>query len=48
MWGSDWPVVNLAGGYDAWAEATDKLLSGLNAKERDAILGGTATQFYRL
>jgi L-fuconolactonase len=48
MWGSDWPVVNLAGGYDSWAEATDTLLSGLNITERDAILGGTATRFYRL
>jgi L-fuconolactonase len=48
MWGSDWPVVNLAGGYDAWAEATDKLLFGLNTTERDAILGGTAARFYRL
>jgi L-fuconolactonase len=48
MWGSDWPVVNLAGGYDAWMEAAEKLLSGFNSTERAAILGGTAARFYRL
>ena len=48
MWGSDWPVVNLAGGYDRWREASLNYLSRLNAAERSAILGGTATKFYGL
>jgi L-fuconolactonase len=48
MWGSDWPVVNLAGGYARWREATEDLLEALAAHERDAILGGTAIQFYEL
>ncbi len=46
MWGSDWPVVCLAGGYVRWREATETLLAGLPSAERDAILGGTAARFY--
>ena len=30
LWGSDWPVVNLAGGYEKWFSATEKLLAGLS------------------
>jgi predicted TIM-barrel fold metal-dependent hydrolase len=48
MWGSDWPVVNLAGGYPRWREASMELLAGLSPDERAAILGGTAAAFYRL
>lgn len=48
MWGSDWPVINLAGGYDRWHAAAQTLIGGLSAAEQGAILGGTATSFYRL
>lgn len=48
MWGSDWPVVDLAGGYRRWREATERLLEGLSVPERDAVLGGTAARFYGL
>jgi L-fuconolactonase len=48
MWGSDWPVVNLAGGYARWREAADTLLASLSTHERDAILGGTALNYYDL
>lgn len=48
MWGSDWPVVNLAGGYTPWRAGTLTLLNHLSAAEREAILGGTARQFYGL
>jgi L-fuconolactonase len=48
MWGSDWPVVDLGGGYARWRMATDVLLAGLEAPARDAILGVTASTFYRL
>ena len=48
MWGSDWPVVDLAGGYRRWREATETLLQGLSVPERDAVLGGTAVGFYGL
>jgi L-fuconolactonase len=46
MWGSDWPVVVLAGGYDAWWDASASLLSSLAGDERAAVLGGTAADFY--
>jgi L-fuconolactonase len=48
LWGSDWPVVNLAGGYSRWVAATDALLNGLSASERAAVIGGTARRFYGL
>jgi L-fuconolactonase len=46
MWGSDWPVVNLAGGYGAWWKMTERTLEPLDAKARAAVLGGTAARFY--
>lgn len=48
MWGSDWPVVDLAGGYARWRAASLRLLSGLDNLARDVILGGTAAAFYGL
>ena len=48
MWGSDWPVVTLAGAYAAWREASMLALSPLDQAARDAILGGTAIRFYGL
>jgi L-fuconolactonase len=46
MWGSDWPVVTLAGGYARWRDATLALLQELPNPDQDAILGGTAAAFY--
>ncbi len=46
LWGSDWPVVNLAGGYDRWREVTLALLGGLSEAERAAVLGGNAECVY--
>jgi len=48
MWGSDWPVLNLAGTYDQWAVATDELLAGLDVAGQTAVRGGTAVRFYGL
>jgi L-fuconolactonase len=48
IWGSDWPVVNLAGGYAAWRSTTDTLLGGLSAADKAAVMGGNATRFYGL
>ena len=48
MWGSDWPVVELAGGYDRWREAAENYVARLNEGEQNAILGETATRFYGL
>jgi L-fuconolactonase len=46
MFGSDWPVVNLAGGYDRWRETALGLMAHLAAPERAAILGETARRVY--
>jgi len=48
MWGSDWPVAELAGGYARWRDATLHLLRHLPDAARDAVLGGTAATVYRL
>jgi L-fuconolactonase len=46
MFGSDWPVALLAGGYaKVWRE-TGTALSGLSPSGRAAVLGGTATRCY--
>jgi L-fuconolactonase len=46
LWGSDWPVVELAGGYDRWRAATATLVAGLAAPDRAALLGGNAARTY--
>ncbi|WP_329126272.1 amidohydrolase family protein [Streptomyces sp. NBC_01465] len=48
MFGSDWPVANLAGGWNRWAATVDELLDGCAEHEIHALLAGTATTFYRL
>jgi L-fuconolactonase len=48
LWGSDWPVVNLAGGYARWREATMELLGELPGPDLEAVLGGTAARVYGL
>ena len=46
MWGSDWPVVNEAGGYAAWRAAAEALTAQLSPDDRTLIFGGTAAAFY--
>jgi len=48
IWGSDWPVVDLAGGYLRWWGATTSLLAPLDAASREGVLGGNAERFYGL
>jgi L-fuconolactonase len=48
LWGSDWPVVDRAGGYRRWRQATEVLLGALPAAARRAVLGDTARHTYRL
>lgn len=48
VWGSDWPVLELAGSYALWWRETQLLLAGFNAQERADILGANARRFYRL
>jgi L-fuconolactonase len=46
MWGSDWPVVNLAGGYAPWLAAAETLLADLSPDETAEVFGGTAARVY--
>ena len=48
IWGSDWPVVERAGGYARWRRATDELLGRLPEVSRAAILGRNAARMYRV
>jgi predicted TIM-barrel fold metal-dependent hydrolase len=48
MFGSDWPLCQLAGGWGRWAATVEELLQDCSPGERAAVLGGTATRFYRL
>jgi L-fuconolactonase len=48
MWGSDWPVADLAGGYHAWLDWTQSWLDNGHASAREAILYKTASALYRL
>ncbi len=48
MWGSDWPVVNLAGGHARWWQTTIDYLAPLGAGDRTEVLGETAARFYGL
>lgn len=45
MWGSDWPVLTLAGDYDRWLAAAEALVP---EADREMVFGGTAAAFYRL
>lgn len=46
VWGSDWPVLNLAADYEKWWQTTQSLLSDLPSSDRDAILRGNAAKLY--
>jgi L-fuconolactonase len=46
LWGSDWPVVNLAGGFARWLAATETLLADLSQHEKADIFGGNAARIY--
>lgn len=46
MYGGDWPISVLAGGYERTWEAVTTLLGELSEAERGAILGETAAAFY--
>lgn len=45
IWGSDWPVVNLAGSYSGWIAQCREIVP---EADHAAIFGGNARRFYRL
>jgi L-fuconolactonase len=48
MWGSDWPVLNVAGDYEDWHATARRLTDDLTRDEAAWVFGGTATAFYGL
>lgn len=48
MYGSDWPVCELAGSYQQVLDALVEVLGPISDSEREAIFSGTAATFYRL
>ena len=48
MFGSDWPVCELAGSYEQVHAALDEVLGPMSATDREWIFGKTAIQFYGL
>lgn len=45
VWGSDWPVLNLRGSYEAWLSCARAAVPSGN---HQAVFGGNARRFYRL
>ncbi len=48
MWGSDWPVLNLASDYKSWVRISEALFANLSREEKQNVFGGTACAFYKL
>jgi L-fuconolactonase len=48
MFGGDWPMSVLAGGYDRVWAGLSELFAGLSEAERDALRGKTAASFYQI
>lgn len=48
VWGSDWPVLELASSYADWWRCSQQLLAGLSGEELGAVLGGNAQRLYGL
>ena len=46
IWGSDWPVVNLAGGYERWREASERPISRHLPGAVADVCGGNAARLY--
>lgn len=46
MFGSDWPVANLGGGYASWWKIIQPYLRGLSQQDQARLMGGTAAAFY--
>lgn len=48
MFGSDWPVCELAASYEQVHHALKEILGGLSPAESELIFGGVAEKFYQL
>lgn len=48
MFGSDWPVVNLAGSFTKWFDTLSGVVQALSAEEKEKLLYQNAAKFYGL
>jgi L-fuconolactonase len=48
IWGSDWPVLDLAADYGRWIDMSAQLVAGLDTDAQRKIFGANAQRFYRL
>jgi L-fuconolactonase len=48
IWGSDWPVVNLATDYATWLAVSRQLITALDPQAVNDVFGYNALRFYRL
>ncbi len=48
LWGSDWPVLNLAGDYRKWLAISERFVSRLEERQRRLIMGENCARFYAL
>lgn len=46
IWGSDWPVIKLAGSYQRWFDVVKNVLSTYPDTDQAAVLGGNAARVY--
>lgn len=46
IWGSDWPVLNLAGDYAGWAAQSARLINRFFPEHQDAVWAGNARRIY--
>lgn len=46
IWGSDWPVLNLAADYGRWISTSSQLMAGLDESAQARVFGGNAAGMY--
>jgi L-fuconolactonase len=47
LWGSDWPVLTLAGDYQGWFELAQEAIAAKDSSAMPGIMGGNALRIYR-
>lgn len=47
VWGSDWPVVNMANGIEGWTAATRDFLDSMSTDEAEKLAFANASRIYR-
>jgi L-fuconolactonase len=48
MWGSDWPVLELANDYQTWFEYCKSITSQLTTQQQDNLFGNNTKRIYKL